>query len=180
MRLYIQQLEERVRQLTGEVERLGFELRRAQVGLDAAPGVTGTDGLTGSIIEGAISGGAVLGGTVNPQNNASIIEGAPPQNLGSLSITVDDPRIAADSKRIGDGAGAAAPLDLSVLAGGAGIGLSGGTGLDQTHRPEPGPDRGPRNGHRRRPLHLHQFKYHSAGALVRVRGSSWILTGGQA
>ena len=133
MRLYIQQLEAQVRQLTGEVERLGFELRRAQAGLEPAPETTGTAGLTGSISDDPVSGGSIIGGTVNPQNNASITQGAPPQDLGSLSIAVDDPRIAAD----GAGNGGAAPLDLSALAGGAGTGLSGGTDLGQNQLPPP-------------------------------------------
>jgi len=136
MRLYIQQLEAQVRQLTGEVERLRFELRRSQAGLDAAPGTSGTEGLTGSIIEEPALGGAVIaepviGGTVNPQDNASVIEGAPPQDLGSLSIAVDDPRIAAD----GAGDIGAAPLDLSTLAGGAGSGLSGSPDFSQSQPP---------------------------------------------
>ena len=125
MRLYVQQLEEQVRQLTGEVERLRFELRRAQAGLDPASGTTGTEGLTGSIIEepafgGPVISGPVIGGTVNPQNNASVSQGAPPQDLGSLSIAADDPRIAADGA---DDRGAA-PLDLSTLAGGAGSNIN--------------------------------------------------------
>ncbi len=137
MRLYVQQLEEQIRQLTGEVERLQFALRRAQAGLGAAPEASGAENLAGSIIEESIPGGTVVGGTVNAQNNASIVEGAPPQNLGSLTIAVDDPRIAADGVGPADGnvAGAAAPLDLSVLAGGAGIGLSGRPGLDQSQPP---------------------------------------------
>jgi tol-pal system protein YbgF len=131
MRLYVQQLEEQVRQLTGEVERLRFELRRAQAGLEPASGATGTEGLTGSIIEEPVPGepvigGPVIGGTVNPQNNASVSQGAPPQDLGSLSIAADDPRIAADGAGATDGAsdGAAAPLDLSTLAGGAGSNIN--------------------------------------------------------
>jgi len=144
MRLYIQQLEAQVRQLTGEVERLRFELRQAQAGLDVAPAANGTDGLTGSIsdgpaVGGSVVGGPVVGGTVNPQNNVSITQGAPPQDLGSLSISADDPRIAADGDGTGDGAGGPAPLDLSVLAGGAGIGLSGSTDLNQS-QPLPPPD----------------------------------------
>ena len=131
MRLYVQQLEEQIRQLTGEVERLRFELRRAQAGLEPAPDATGTESLTGSI-----SDGPVLGGTVNAQDNASVTQGAPPQDLGSLSIAADDPRIAADGAD-GVGDGGAAPLDLSVLAGGAGTGLSGGTDLSQNQLPPP-------------------------------------------
>jgi tol-pal system protein YbgF len=130
MRLYVQQLEEQVRQLTGEVERLRFELRRAQAGLTPAPGTAGTEGLTGSISE-----GPVLGGTVNTQDNASITQGAPPQDLGSLSIAADDPRIAPD----GASNGAAAPLDLSALAGGAGTDLSGAADINQG-QPLPPPD----------------------------------------
>jgi tol-pal system protein YbgF len=139
MRLYVQQLEAQVRQLTGEVERLRFELRQAQAGLEPAPDATGTEGLTGSISDGPVLGGPILGGTVNAQNNASITEGAPPQDLGSLSIAVDDPRIASDGAGPGDGAGdgvgGAAPLDLSTLAGGAGTGLSGGTDFNQSQQP---------------------------------------------
>ena len=137
MRLYVQQLEAQVRQLTGEVERLRYELRRAQAGLEPAPDATGTGSLTGSISEEPAPGGPVLGGTVNPQDNASVTQGAPPQDLGSLSIAADDPRIAADGAD-GAGDGGAAPLDLSVLAGGAGTGLSGGTGLDQSQPLSPG------------------------------------------
>ena len=134
MRLYIQQLEAQVRQLTGEVERLRFEMRQAQAGLESAPDATGSEGLTGSISDGPVLGGPVIGGTVNPQDNASITQGAPPQDLGSLSIATDDPRIAAD----GAGDGAAAPLDLSVLAGGAGTGLSGAPDINQGQLPPPG------------------------------------------
>ncbi len=141
MRLYIQQLEEQVRQLTGEVERLRFQLRQAQAGLDTAPQAAGGDVPAGSnvpagsdVLTESVSGEAgpdstIVGATVNPQSNASITQGAPPQNLGSLSIAVDDPRIAAD------GAGAAAPLDLSVLAGGAGTALSGSAVIDQDGLP---------------------------------------------
>ena len=137
LRLYVQQLEEQVRQLTGEVERLRFELRRSQAGLEPAPDATGTEGLTGSIIDESVPGdpvrgGPVLGGTVNPQNNASVTEGAPPQDLGSLSIATDDPRIAADGAGAADGA---APLDLSTLAGGAGIGNSGGMDFSPSQPP---------------------------------------------
>ncbi len=131
MRLYVQQLEEQVRQLTGEVERLRFEMRRTQAGIDAAPDATRPGGLTGSINAGPVPGGPVLGGTFNPQNNASVNQGAPPQDLGSLSIAANDPRIAADGDEAGDGAGGVEPLDLSVLAGGASTGLSVGSDLGQ-------------------------------------------------
>ena len=127
MRLYVQQLEETVRQLTGEVERLRFEMRRTQASIDPAPDAIRAGDQAESVSDEPVPGGPVLGGTVNPQNNASVSQGAPPQDLGSLSIAANDPRIASD----GIANGAAAPLDLSVLAGGAGTGLSGGTNLGQ-------------------------------------------------
>jgi tol-pal system protein YbgF len=149
MRLYIQQLEAQVRQLTGEVERLRFELRRQQANLAPAADGDRAGDLTGSIAgvpaaggpgagQPAI-GGPVIGGTVNPQNNASVSQGAPPQDLGTLSIATDDPRIAGDGAGTGAGPGggavAAAPLDLSVLAGGAGSGLSGSPDLGHEQPP---------------------------------------------
>ncbi len=140
MRLYIQQLEAQVRQLTGEVERLSYQLRRARAGLDPAPDATGAEDLTGSVSEAPVPGGPVLGGTVNAQNNASTTQGAPPQDLGSLSIAVDDPRIAPDGAASGgqNGPGGAQPLDLSALAGGAATGHSGGAdfGQNQTWQPD--------------------------------------------
>jgi tol-pal system protein YbgF len=122
MRLYIQQLEEQLRRLTGENEQLRFQLRslQAQSGApaQAAPA----------------NDSATVRGTINPQNNASVEQGAVPQDLGTLSVSQDDPLIASDGAaedaRTVDGiqpgqladqpvaGGGEAPLDLSALAGG--------------------------------------------------------------
>jgi len=103
MRLYIQQLEDRVRQLTGENERLGYELNqmRAQLGLpalQAAPAQTGA-------VSPLPQGDAVIAG--NPD-----LPAVAPQDPGALSVSPDDPLIAPDG--VEDGA----PVDLSALAGG--------------------------------------------------------------
>ncbi|MCT8268093.1 tol-pal system protein YbgF [Afifella sp. JA880] len=143
MRLYIQQLEERVRQLTGEVEQLQHELQvtRRQAGI-AGPPQSGEDapmdqsfgwnggqpgaqpnaqpdggqqfGAGSNTYGGATYGGAT-GGSVNPSNNSSSVAGAPPQDLGTVGISPDDPRIAQDGE---GGFDAGAPIDLSTLAGG--------------------------------------------------------------
>jgi len=100
MRLYIQQLEERVRQLTGQNEQLSYHLNqlRTQLG-QAAPSAAATGGFA-----------VPPAGSVAPPPTASVGSGAPPQDIGSLSVAPDDPLIAPD--------GAGAPVDLSDLAGG--------------------------------------------------------------
>ncbi len=136
MRLYIQQLEAQVRDLTGQNEQLRFELRkmRAQAGTGDQP----TAGIEPGIVR----------GTINPQNNSSVERGAPPQDLGTLgvgqdgSVAQDDPLIVPDGQgaevTAGDemqpgqpidqpvAGGAGAPLDLSALAGGQQGGQIGG------------------------------------------------------
>ncbi|MHA1189158.1 MAG: tol-pal system protein YbgF [Alphaproteobacteria bacterium] len=123
LRIYIQQLEEQVRLLTGENERLLYELRQFQ----AASGASGSSG---------------AGGTVNSASNASTVAGAPVQELGSLSIAVDDPRVAPDGGAgtvaggdpggsVGGGLGGNlgnAPIDLSALAGGSAVFSTGDDG----------------------------------------------------
>ena len=103
MRLYIQQLEERVRQLTGQNEQLAYEVNqlRMQIGQGAAPGM--------QMQTGAINpqGLPPPGATQGAQGT-----GAHPQDLGSFSVPADDPLIAPD------GAGDGSPVDLSVMAGG--------------------------------------------------------------
>ena len=134
MRLYIQQLEEQVRLLTGENERLLFELRQLQ----ARAGATGTT----EALPGDSPGGTVVGGTVNENINSSAVAGAPVQDLGTLSIAIDDVRAAPDGQVAGNapaagtaqGAGISAagkaPIDLSALAGGS-AGSSGGAAVSQ-------------------------------------------------
>ena len=103
MRLYIQQLEERLRQLTGENERLAYELNqlRAALGQPAAPEQTG-----------AVPQPLPQGQTAT-MADPNLAPGAPPQDLGSLSVAPGDPLIAPD------GAVPEAPVDLSTLAAGA-------------------------------------------------------------
>lgn len=134
MRLYIQQLEDQIRHLTGENEQLRFELRRlqAQVGAGGQPDAGGQFGAGGTELAGqpgSQDNGEIIRGTINPQGNASVDQGAPPQDLGTLSVAENDPLIAPDGS---DGTGAMqsgetfgtaasggdAPLDLSALAGG--------------------------------------------------------------
>ncbi len=98
MRLYIQDLEERVRHLTGENERLTYEVNqlRTQLGmgpLGAEPAETG-----------AVTSGQTLGALSAGQGGGSQDE------IGMLSVSPDDPLIAPD------GAGAEGPVDLSTLA----------------------------------------------------------------
>jgi tol-pal system protein YbgF len=97
MRLYIQQLEERVRQLTGQNEQLAHELNqlRAQVPATPAPVQTGA-----------------IAAEPQPGFQPSAVQPLEaPQDLGVTSISPDDPLIAPD------GFGAGGPIDLSVLAG---------------------------------------------------------------
>jgi tol-pal system protein YbgF len=113
MRLYIQQLEARVRQLTGENEELVHQLAqlRAQMGQTGLPGAPEQ---TGAIAAAPVAEAAPAG-PAGP--------GTPPQSLGTLSVAADDPLVAPD------GAGFGGPIDLSVLAGGApgaSIGQNGG------------------------------------------------------
>ncbi len=130
MRLYIQQLEAQVRELTGENEQLKFELRK----LRQQAGVTG----------GAQSNDVIVRGAINPQNNSSAAAGAPAQDLGTLSVSENDPLIAGDGAGTGlatatgtqpdttgaEGAGTGAPLDLSALAAGSeNVAVDSGTGL---------------------------------------------------
>ena len=97
MRLYIQQLEERLRQLTGQNEQLMYELNqlRAQTGQvgQAAPGQSG----------------AV---TLQPSTGTGPATPAPAGDFASTSVAQDDPLIAPD------GFGFDTPVDLSEMAGG--------------------------------------------------------------
>jgi len=96
MRLYVQQLEERIRQLTGQNEQLVYELNRVRTESGQPP----------------VASAGQLGAAVTAQE----LPGLPaPQDLGSMSIAADDPLIAPDG---GDHAGE--PIDLSTLAGGTG------------------------------------------------------------
>jgi tol-pal system protein YbgF len=103
MRLYIQQLEERVRLLTGENERLRHEVNQLRVSLGQPP-LSADPQQTG-----AVSPGQVQTATLPPA------QGAPPQDLGTLSVSPNDPLIAPDGALPAD---PNAPVDLSSLATG--------------------------------------------------------------
>ncbi len=98
MRLYIQELEQRIRQLTGDNERLAYEVNqlRAQLGLpplQSAPLQTGT---------------VTTGQDVQQPGGA----GDGTQVLGTLGVASGDPLVAPE------GAGGDGPVDLSTLAAG--------------------------------------------------------------
>jgi tol-pal system protein YbgF len=130
MRLYIRQLEDQVRQLTGEVEQLRHQIRAMQSGGGEPQWQTGQAGGEPQWQQPAqpqLQTGQAGG---EPQWQTEIIEdpgpgaaganssanfGAPPSDLGSISVAQDDPRIAPDG-HVGP---AGAPLDLSALAGGS-------------------------------------------------------------
>jgi tol-pal system protein YbgF len=104
MRLYIQQLEERIRVLTGQNERLTYEVNQLRVAaglppLQADPMQTGT-----------VPADGVQAATLPPAPGT-----APPQDLGTLSVSPDDPLIAPDGALPAD---PNAPVDLSTLATG--------------------------------------------------------------
>ncbi|WP_051631272.1 tol-pal system protein YbgF [Afifella pfennigii] len=129
MRLYIQQLEQRVRELTGEVERLQYELRqtRQQAGIAGPPDDSGGQPMDQGF---GMPGQLGSGDMAAPGDNSSAMAGAPPQDLGTFSIAPDDPRIAPDGAgdpaSAGPGFDAGAPIDLSELAGGgSGGGFNG-------------------------------------------------------
>lgn len=118
MRLYIQQLEERVRQLTGENERLFYELNRLRVSLGQPP-LQADPIQTGAVPVDPAQSGVQVG--------ANLPAGAQPQDLGTLSVSPDDPLIAPDAAPPAD---PNAPVDLSTLAAGVAGELVG---------PAPGP-----------------------------------------
>ena len=109
MRLYIQQLEDRVRQLTGENERLTYELNQARAALGQPQVQAGAPGQPGQTLD---SGGApqTLQPSMQADGNASG-PGAPPRDLGQLAANPDD-------QLVPDGSENGAPVDLSTLAGG--------------------------------------------------------------
>jgi tol-pal system protein YbgF len=112
LRLHVQQLEELVRQLTGENERLNYEVGQLRAQLGQA-----------GIVPGPEQTGAVTAEPLpqTPPQPAPDALGTPPQDLGSISIAPDDPLIAPDGDPllIPDGTQPGGPIDLSVLAGGA-------------------------------------------------------------
>jgi tol-pal system protein YbgF len=132
MRLYIQRLEERVRQLTGENEMLTYQLNqlRAQAGLGpaTAPGAPAAPGVPQQT--GAVPGQPLPGAGQTP-GQADLPPGAPPQDLGTLSVSPDDPLIAPD------GVPPEQPIDLSTLAGGGEVLMDPNLGAAAPPQPLP-------------------------------------------
>jgi tol-pal system protein YbgF len=114
MRLYIQQLEERLRQLTGQNEQLTYQLNqlRAQAGQPGASAQTGAAGQGGTIL--TQPSASTTTGTQAGLQPGTVGAAAPPQDIGTYSISPDDPLISPDGGDHGE------PVDLSVLAGGGG------------------------------------------------------------
>jgi len=111
MRLYIQQLEERVRQLTGDNERLVYEVNqlRGQLGMPPLAAAEATGDVTGGDLA------APAETTPAPGDE---------QSLGMLSVSPDDPLIAPDGAVEEPGTGQPSdgqPVDLSALAGGPAV-----------------------------------------------------------
>ena len=106
MRLYIQQLEERVRQLTGENEQLAHEVNqlRAQLGL---PPLAASPEQTGAVTPERRQ--------AMPSSPARTCRRRAAAGLAGASVAANDPLNAPD----GAGAAGGAPVDLSTLAGGA-------------------------------------------------------------
>jgi tol-pal system protein YbgF len=109
MRLYILDLEERVRRLTGENERLVYEVNQLRSQLDMPP-LQAEPAETGAVPENDVIGQALA------EPPAGQVPGAP-QTLGTLSVSPADPLVAPDWAGVGPGD--APPVDLSQLAAGA-------------------------------------------------------------
>lgn len=114
MSLYIQQLEAQVRQLTGQNERLLYELNKMRAASGQPPLLasalagpsTADPAQTGTVATGLAPG-------VEMGANLPAGAGAPPQDLGTMSIDPNNPLIAPDGATDNT-----APVDLSALANG--------------------------------------------------------------
>jgi len=147
MRLYIQQLEQRVRELTGEVESLQHQLRetRRQAGIAGPADGSANAGQPANQNFGQNQFGqfgaqpqnqfGVPSGTgsMNSNDNSSQMAGAPPQDLGTFGISPDDPRIAPDGATSDTGM-ASGGIDTSGMASGGlntgGLGSDSGAPID--------------------------------------------------
>ena len=107
MRLYIQQLDEQVRRLTGENERLTYQLGQQSGGT----GVPAAGGAAPVLAPPQTSGALV------PPSQAAPL-GGPAPGVPAQSVAQDDPLVAPDGAGIDSGTQAGAPIDLSTLAAG--------------------------------------------------------------
>lgn len=103
----VDRLEAQIRELTGQVERLTYALQ------NAAPAGAGGNSPQNRIRDAVPQPAAPLGSAPPPQSSSGL--GAPPRNLGTLSV--------GQGGGVIDGEGR--PLDLSAL-----IGASGGLGVE--------------------------------------------------
>lgn len=116
MRLYVQQLEERIRQLTGQNEQLLYELNRVRT-QSGQPPLASAESQGGAVSSQPLASngaGGQTGAQGDPFGGTNAAAGSVPQDLGSFSIAADDPLIAPDGA-----GGGGEPMDLSTLAGGA-------------------------------------------------------------
>jgi tol-pal system protein YbgF len=114
MSLYIQQLEAQVRQLTGQNERLLYELNKMRVAAGQPPlqaSALADPSQADPTQTGAVVPEAPQLGTPGVEMGANV-PGAP-QDLGTLSVAPNDPLISPDGATDNT-----APVDLSTLAGG--------------------------------------------------------------
>jgi tol-pal system protein YbgF len=115
MSLYIQQLEAQVRQLTGQNERLLYELNKMRVAAGQPP-LQAAALADPSLIDPAQTGAVAPAqpGAPAVEMGANVPAGAgAPQDLGTLSVAPNDPLISPDGAT-----DSTAPVDLSTLAGG--------------------------------------------------------------
>jgi tol-pal system protein YbgF len=99
MRLYILQLEEHVRQLTGRNERLAYEVSQLRNQLGLPP-----------LQEEPVETGAVTGQDLSQPPGEQAPDST--QQLGTLTVSPQDSQV------VPDGTGSEGPVDLSSLAGG--------------------------------------------------------------
>lgn len=124
MLLYIQQLEDRIRQLTGQNEQLTHEVNQLRNQLGMAP-LEASPMQTGAVTPGALPDDAVTPG-------ADLPPGTLPQSADAGSVAVDDPLNAPDGAGLDQAPPDQAPIDLSTLAGGAGQFLTPGVTGEET------------------------------------------------
>jgi len=110
MRLYVQQLEERVRQLTGDNERLLYQLNQMRASLGQPPLMAG--GVPAPEAVGTLPQAGEQPNVATGQESQAPVLGASPQELGSISTAPNDQLIPPPGSETG------APVDLSTLAGG--------------------------------------------------------------
>jgi len=119
MRLYVQQLEERVRQLTGDNERLLYQLNQMRASLGQPPLMAG--GVPAPEAVGTFPQTGEQPSMATVQQGQVPAPAASPQELGAMSTSPSDQLVQPGGSEAG------APVDLSTLAGGVAGELVGPT-----------------------------------------------------